>query len=75
MIKKKGTIRGGAPGYFWRTTAGQEIDFVDEIDGKISAYEIKYSDKRKPFFSKTFTEKYKPEKTIVVNAKNIFEVL
>jgi len=75
MVKKKGPVREMVPGYFWRTTAGQEIDFVDEYDGKIFAYEIKFSDKRKPYFSKTFTEKYKPEKTIVLNSKNIFEVL
>ncbi|MDO5773960.1 MAG: ATP-binding protein [Spirochaetales bacterium] len=27
--------------YFWRTTQRQEIDFIEEIDGKFSAYEFK----------------------------------
>lgn len=31
--------------YFWRTYEQQEIDLVEEIDGKLSAYEIKYGKK------------------------------
>jgi len=32
--------------YFWRTYDKQEIDWIEEKDGKISAYEFKYSDNR-----------------------------
>ena len=32
--------------YFWRTTQRQEIDFIEEIDGKFSAYEFKYNPKK-----------------------------
>ncbi len=32
--------------YFWRTTQKQEIDFIEEIDGKFSAYEFKYNSKK-----------------------------
>ena len=32
--------------YFWRTTQKQEIDFIEEIDGKFSAYEFKYNPKK-----------------------------
>ena len=31
--------------YFWRTFSQQEIDWIEEKDGKLSAYEIKYSKK------------------------------
>ncbi len=31
--------------YFWRTYEQQEIDLVEEIDGKLSAYEIKFAKK------------------------------
>ncbi len=29
--------------YFWRTKPGQEIDFLEENDGQISAFEIKWT--------------------------------
>ena len=32
--------------YFWRTTQKQEIDFIEELDGKFSAYEFKYNPKK-----------------------------
>ncbi len=44
--------------YFWRTYAQQEIDYIEEIDGQISAFEIKWNPKKKIKFSKTFTESY-----------------
>jgi len=33
--------------YFWRTVQKQEIDFVEEINGQITAYEFKWSSKGK----------------------------
>ena len=33
--------------YFWRITQKQEIDFIEEIDGNLSAFEFKYNPKRK----------------------------
>jgi len=32
--------------YFWRTYDKQEIDWIEEKDGKISAYEFRYSDNK-----------------------------
>lgn len=32
--------------YFWRTYSQQEIDWIEEIDGKLDAYEIKYTKKK-----------------------------
>ncbi|MDR2430919.1 MAG: AAA family ATPase [Candidatus Margulisbacteria bacterium] len=32
--------------YFWRTWRGQEIDLLEEKDGKIFAYEIKWNNKK-----------------------------
>ena len=29
--------------YFWRTTQKQEVDFIEELDGKFSAFEFKYN--------------------------------
>jgi predicted AAA+ superfamily ATPase len=53
--------------YFWRTYQQQEIDYIEEIDGKLYAYEFKWSDKpgTPP---KTFREGY-PESTYTVITK------
>lgn len=32
--------------YFWRTTQKQEIDFIEETDGRFFAYEFKYNPKK-----------------------------
>ena len=33
--------------YFWRTYSGSEIDYVEECDGELFAYEIKYNKPKK----------------------------
>jgi predicted AAA+ superfamily ATPase len=60
--------------YFWRTTQKQEIDYIEESDGNITAYEFKWNPKAKPKFSKTFTNNYTAE-TKVINRKNFREFL
>lgn len=44
--------------YFWRTTQQQEIDYVEEVNGKFFAYEFKWNKKRKFKFPKTFSNNY-----------------
>lgn len=56
--------------YFWRTTAQQEIDFVEESEDGMKAIECKWNEKTKKKFPSTFTVAY-PESTLeVVNPKN-----
>jgi hypothetical protein len=43
--------------YFWRTYTGAEIDYVEEKNGVLYAYEIKYSKARKKA-PQTWTENY-----------------
>ncbi|NCP84955.1 MAG: ATP-binding protein [Bacteroidetes bacterium] len=69
-MKKMSYNREYVKNYFWRTFAGQEIDFIEEVDGKISAFEFKWNPKAKPKFSKSFTNEYSPEITQVVNLEN-----
>ncbi|UOE41622.1 ATP-binding protein [Chryseobacterium suipulveris] len=61
--------------HYWRNTQQAEIDYLELNEGKINAYEIKYSPKRKVKFTKSFTEKYHPENTFVVNRDNFWEYL
>jgi predicted AAA+ superfamily ATPase len=51
--------------YFWRTTQQQEIDFIEEVDMKLFAYEFKWNPKRKVKISKTFTEEYKAQSSVI----------
>ena len=44
--------------YFWRTHAQQEIDYIEERDGKLYAFEFKWNASTKARISKTFTRAY-----------------
>lgn len=44
--------------YFWRTTQQQEIDYLEEYDGKLTAFEIKWNAQKKVHFPKTFQVNY-----------------
>jgi len=58
--------------YFWRTTQQQEIDYVEEMNMKLYAYEFKWNPKKKSRISKTFTNKYDAEE-LVINKDNFRE--
>ena len=53
--------------YFWRTTQQQEIDYIEDVDGTIFSYEIKWSEKGKVKIPKIFKETYLTETTILTN--------
>lgn len=44
--------------YFWRTKEQQEIDYLEEVDGALRAYEFKWKEKPKHRITKTFTRAY-----------------
>lgn len=54
-----------ASSYFWRTAQQQEIDYVEEVNMKVKAYEFKWNPKRKAKVPKAFIEKYKAESFII----------
>jgi len=61
--------------YFWRTTQQQEIDYLEELNGKITAFEIKWSQDNRIKFPKTFTSNYPESDYHVVNKNNFWEFL
>ncbi len=61
--------------HYWRNTQQAEIDFLELLENEIIAYEIKYSPTKKVVFSKSFTEKYHPKNSIVINKDNFWEYL
>lgn len=60
--------------YFWRTREA-EIDYIEEQDGKINAYEFKWNPKKKVKFPGSFVTGYKPDFTGVIHRDNFWEWL
>ncbi len=60
--------------YFWRNKQGNEVDLVEERQGKIYAYEFKYSPSKHPKVPKLFKDTYHPEYK-VINKENFTEFL
>ena len=54
--------------YFWRTHAQQEIDYVEERNGELSAFEFKWKAKSKELFPKSFLNAYPGSKTTTITA-------
>lgn len=61
--------------YFWRTQAQQEIDYIEEYDGKFYAFEFKWNPKRAGKISKTFIKAYPGCSTNTITTENYFEFL
>ncbi len=68
-MKKLSYTQSIAKSWFWRTQAQQEIDYVEEMNGKFNAVEIKWNPKAKVKFPNSFMEAYKPE-TMAINRNN-----
>ncbi|HOZ53516.1 MAG TPA: ATP-binding protein [bacterium] len=58
--------------YFWRNYEGKEIDLLEERDGKLFAYEIKWT-KDNLLAPKNFIENYKNSEYKVVNKNNYLD--
>jgi len=59
--------------YFWRTYEQKEIDYVEDSDGILSAFEFKYSPKKKVTVPKHFAEAYPEAKFKVITPDNFEE--
>lgn len=69
-IKKLKYEKSYAQSYFWRTSAKQEIDYIEDIDGKISAFEFKWNPKRKATVPLSFARSYPDAEFKVVTRDN-----
>jgi len=57
--------------YFWRTTQQQEIDYIEEIDSELSAFEFKWNPNKKGLLSKTFSKAYPVKNFDTISPENI----
>jgi len=56
--------------YFWRSKTKQEIDFLEEREGRLFAYEIKWNPKASYRFPKSFLEYYPDHSTEIITPEN-----
>ncbi len=61
--------------YFWRTYAGQEIDLVEDKDGQLRAFEIKWSQNFKKDAPKDWKKAYSEGEYKIINRENYLEFL
>lgn len=60
--------------YFWRTAQQQEIDWIEEVDGTITAYEFKWKSKKNIKFPQKFIDAYQAE-VKVIDTDNYYEFI
>ncbi len=56
--------------YFWRTTTQQEIDYVEDTNGRLHAFEFKWQPKKTARFPAAFLEGYPGSQTTLINNEN-----
>ncbi|MEI6435638.1 MAG: ATP-binding protein [Bacteroidota bacterium] len=61
--------------WFWRTTQQQEIDYIEEKDGRLSAYEFKINPAKKARLPKTFSAAYPDHTFETITPANYFSFL
>ena len=61
--------------FFWRTLAQQEVDYIEDSNGTITAYECKWNAKAKGGVSKAFSNAYPTAVTHIVHPENAEEFL
>jgi len=61
--------------YFWRTHYQQEIDYIEERDGKLYAFEFKWSDSQKKKLPSSFRQAYPNSDFQLISKENYIDFL
>lgn len=61
--------------YFWRTYGQQEVDFVEDGDGQLSAYEVKWSGNTRAAVPSDWTAAYPDASFEVINRENYLDFI
>jgi hypothetical protein len=59
--------------YFWRTYDQQEIDWIEDREGKLHAYEFKWNPYKKAKLPNLFKETYPNSEFEVISRENFLE--
>ena len=57
--------------FFWRTREQKEIDYLEECDGVLSAFEFKYNPRKNAPVPKGFAENYPEAKFQMITPDNM----
>lgn len=71
-VKRNAYKQNYAQLFFWRSQQQQEIDLVEEVDGRLSAYEFKWG-KAKARVPKPFAEAYQITELEVITPENYWD--
>ncbi len=61
--------------FFWRSTTQKEVDYIEEQNGKLYAYEFKWNPKKKVKIPRSFTNLYPEAETQLINPQNFIEFI
>jgi len=61
--------------YFWRTHAQQEIDYIEEREGKLFAYEFKWKTYKKVKIPNSFIKAYPNSETAIITPDNYYQFI
>jgi len=74
-FKRNDYTNSYANSWFWRTQAQQEIDYIEEQDGHLSAFEFKWNPNAKVKQPKTFKEAYPNSSFNIIHKDNVVDFL
>jgi uncharacterized protein len=74
-LKKCSYTRFYGNRYFWRIYDGQEVDFIEDIENKLSAFEAKWSNNKKVNPPSSWLENYSDSSFQVIKPDNYFEYI
>lgn len=74
-IKRNAYSRSYAQLYFWRTHDQKEIDLIEDKDGRLTAYEFKWSERKKVTVPSSFAQAYSDFDFKVINRDNFWSFL
>ena len=74
-MKRKVVTDNYAGSWFWRTTAQKEVDYIEERDGQINAFEFKWNPAKKATAPLSFRNAYPEAVFSVINRDNVEDFL
>lgn len=74
-LKQQSYARSFVKSYFWRTSAKQEIDYVEENNGQLTAYEFKWNPRKKVSVPPSFARSYPDARFTTITRDNYYEIL
>lgn len=72
-LKKQQYTKLFSNNYFWRTWEGQEVDWVEEREGKLFGFEFKWSKTSKYRTPRDFLKTYENSSVVIINPNNYLE--